>query len=137
MRCPRCNSYVKYGKMQCKKCGLHFRYSENAESDRLRSTAAILARVGGLLGLHDFYLGYIARGAARLVLFIAMCGLFLGPQLANIFKTGMFRVEFDFVDIAGSILLIINIISYVLALIQSMRLAQGLVNKDSKGFLLR
>ncbi len=137
MRCPRCNSYVKYGNMQCKKCGLHFRYSENAESTRKRSTAAILARVGGMLGLHSLYLGYYIRGIIRVVLFVGLCGLFIGPQLANIFGTGMFRVDFDFVGISGTILLIVNIISYILAVIESMRLSLGIMNTDSRGFMLR
>ncbi len=137
MKCPRCNSYVKYGKLQCKKCGLHFRYSENAESNRLRSTASVLARVGGVLGLHSFYLGYVMRGIIRLLLFVAMCGLFIGPQLANIFTTGMFRVEPDFVDIAGAVLLVVNIVSYLLAVVESMRISQGIIRTDSKGFLLR
>ncbi len=137
MRCPRCNSYVKYGHMQCKKCGLHFRYSENAESTRKRSTAAMLARVGGVFGLHSIYLGYYALGAVRIVLFVALVGLFLGPQLVSIFQTGMFRVTPDFIGIGGMILAILNIISYVLAVIESMRIAFGIKNTDSHGFMLR
>ena len=137
MKCPRCNSYVKYGKMQCKKCGLHFRYSENAESTRKRSTASVLARTGGLLGLHHIYLCFYLRGIIRLVLFIGFCGLFVCPQLATIFKTGMFRVEFDAIDICGLIMLIVNIISYVLAIIESMRITEGIINTDSNGFMLR
>lgn len=137
MRCPRCNSYVKYGKMQCKKCGLHFRYSENAESTRKRSTAAIFARVGGVFGLHDLYLGYYLLGVIRVVLFVAMCGLFIAPQLVNITQTGMFRIANDFVGIAGAVLLVINIISYVLAVVESMRISMGIKSTDSNGFVLR
>ena len=137
MKCPRCNSYVKYGKMQCKKCGLHFRYSDEAKSPKLRSTAAILARVGGVMGLHQFYLGYIVRGIIRMVLFVALCGVFVAPQLAHIFMTGTFRVEYDFVGIAGLVLLVVNIISYILAIIESVRITEGLTTTDSWGFLLR
>ncbi len=137
MKCPRCNSYVKYGKMQCKKCGLHFRYSDNAESPKKRSTAAVLARVGGLFGLHQIYLGYIVHGIVRIALFVGLIGLFVCPQLAHIFQTGMFRVEFDFVDIAGMVMVILNIISYILAVIDSVRISEGIIKTDSKGFYLR
>lgn len=137
MRCPRCDSYVKYGHMQCKKCGLHFRYSENAESTRKRSTAAILARVGGVLGLHSMYLGHYVLGAVRIALFVALVGLFLAPQLTTIFQTGMFRITPDFIGIAGMILAVLNIISYVLAVIESMRISMGIKNTDSHGFMLR
>lgn len=137
MKCPRCNSYVKYGKMQCKKCGLHFRYSDNAESTCKRSTAAILARVGGVMGLHHFYLGNKIRGVLRMVLFLALCGFFIAPQLINIFRTGQFRVALDVIDIAGLAFLVANIISYILAVIESMRISGGITNTDSKGFMLR
>lgn len=123
--------------MQCKKCGLHFRYSDDAESTRSRSTAAILARVGGMLGLHHFYLGYYVFGAVRLALFLGLCGFFVGPQIVNIFQTGRFRVVMDFTDIAGLIFLTVNIISYILAIIESMRITEGVVKTDSKGFVLR
>ena len=122
--------------MQCKKCGLHFRYSDSAESTKKRSTAIILARIGGLLGLHRIYLGYIAYGAVRIALFAGLMGLFVCPQLAHIFQTGMFRVEFDFVDIAGMVMVILNIISYILAVIDSVRISEGIINTDSKGLYL-
>ena len=137
MKCPRCNSYVKYGKMQCKKCGLHFRYSDTAESPKKRATAAVLARVGGLFGLHQLYLGYVVRGIIRIVLFVGLVGLFVCPQLAHIFQTGMFRVEFDFIDIAGMVMVILNIISYILAIIESVRISEGIIKTDSNGFYLR
>ncbi len=137
MKCPRCNSYVKYGKMQCKKCGLHFRYSEHAESPCKRSTATILARVGGMMGLHHFYLGSIVKGIIRMALFIAFLGLFVCPQLMCICKTGMFRVELDFIEIAGLVFLVVNIISYVLAIIESLRISEGIMTTDSRGFFLR
>lgn len=137
MKCPRCNAYVRYGKMQCKKCGLHFRYSENAKSPKLRSTAVLFSRVGGLLGLHHFYLGFYLRGAIRIVLFLGLCGLFFAPQLAHIFSTGSFRVEFDFIDIAGMTALIFNIISYILAVIESVRISEGILATDADGLFLR
>lgn len=137
MKCPRCNSYVKYRSMQCKKCGLRFRYSDEAESPCKRSTAAILARVGGIVGIHSFYLGYVVRGIIRVVLFLGLCGLFIGPQLINIFRTGMFRVTLDVFTIAGLVFLVANIISYILAIIESMRISGGVTNTDSKGFILR
>ncbi len=89
------------------------------------------------MGLHSFYLGYVVRGIVRTVMFMALCAFFIGPQLINIFKTGMFRVALDFFDIAGMIMLVANIISYVLAIIESMRISCGITNTDSKGFMLR
>ncbi len=123
--------------MQCKKCGLHFRYSENAESPRKRSTAAILARVGGMLGLHNFYLGQVVRGIIRAALFAAFLGMFIVPQISNIFMTGQFRVAMDFITVGGMIFLVVNIISYILSIIESMRIQCGITNTDSKGFMLR
>ncbi|MDE7463657.1 MAG: TM2 domain-containing protein [Clostridiales bacterium] len=137
MKCPRCNSYVKYRSMQCRKCGLRFRYSEEAESPCKRSTAAILARVGGIVGAHSFYLGYALRGVIRIVLFLGLIGLFIGPQLVNIFRTGMFYVKPDVFTIAGMVFLVANIISYILAIIESMRISSGITNTDSRGFYLR
>ncbi len=137
MKCPRCNGYVKYRSMQCKKCGLRFRYSEEAESPCKRATAAIMARVGGIVGVHSFYLGYKIRGIIRVVLFLGLCGLFIGPQLASIFGTGMFRVKPDAFTVSGLVLLVANIISYILAVIDSMRISAGIINTDSKGFMLR
>lgn len=137
MRCPRCNSYVKYGKVSCKKCGLRFRYADNAESLRKRSTAAILARVGGVMGLHWFYLGYFVRGIIQALLFVGFICSYVVPQLSNIFSTGQFRVVFDAVDVIGMILLVVNIITYVLSIIDSMRLSGGILNTDSSGLMLR
>ena len=137
MKCPRCNAYVKYGKMQCKKCGLHFRYSDGAESMRKRSTASILARIGGIMGLHWLYLGHYLRGIIQLILFVGFLGTYIAPQLAHIFATGQFRVVFDAIDIIGMILLVTNIILYVLAIIDSMRISGGIINTDSSGFMLR
>ncbi len=137
MKCPRCNSYVKYRSMQCKKCGLHFRYSEEAESPCKRATAAIMARVGGIVGVHSFYLGYKLRGIIRVLLFLGLCGLFIGPQAVSIFGTGMFRVTPDAFTVLGLVLLVANIISYILAVVESMRISAGIINTDSKGFMLR
>jgi len=97
----------------------------------------MLARVGGIMGLHHFYLGHFVFGVVRMALFLGLIGFYIGPQLAHIFDTGQFRVMFDFIDIAGLIFLMCNIISYILAIIESMRITGGIVNTDSKGFLLR
>ncbi len=89
------------------------------------------------MGLHQLYLGFFFRGILRMVLFIAMLGFFVGPQLAHICMYGTFRVEYDFVDIIGLILLVVNIISYILAIVESMRITEGIIATDSGGFLLR
>lgn len=58
-------------------------------SDKKKSVALLLCIFGGMLGLHQFYVGKIGKG----ILYLFTCGLFFIGWIADIFKIalGSFR----------------------------------------------
>lgn len=137
MICPRCDNEIKYGSRECPHCGLHFKYRNRSGASRCkRSTASYLCLAFGALGLHHFYLGYFMRGAVRLALFMAFCGLFISPLMMSIASSGTVSYTVDALGICGLIALAVNAVSYAICLMDFVHLILGDTKTDAKGLTL-
>ncbi len=137
MICPHCENEIKYGANECPNCGLRFKYrNRSGASGCKRSTATYLALVFGSLGLHHFYLGYFIKGAIRLTLFVAFCGLFVSPLVQSSLSTGAIAYKLNALGICGIVALVVQIISFLIAMKDFVSLVLGDVKTDAKGLTL-
>ena len=63
IKCPECNHKVDENKKICQNCGFDL-----GKVCKSKVWAVILAMSCGVLGVHNFYLGYKGRGIAQLIL---------------------------------------------------------------------
>ena len=72
--CSHCGSELANYTNFCPNCGKQINNIENNAKSKI--IAVILALVFGVLGVHNFYLGYFGKAIAQLMLTVLSCGLF-------------------------------------------------------------
>ena len=91
--CPFCGAETHPEAVMCVTCGKKFADPQPEISKKSRALAGHLGIFFGGLGIHNFYLGYVAKGVAQILLYtlgLILCGT--GPILASIwgFVEGIF-----------------------------------------------
>lgn len=81
--CPNCGTQVQEGSDVCLNCGVRLNHSADSEKGsagggqnkpKSKITAGILGILVGGLGIHNFYLGYVGKGVAQILLSFC-CGV--------------------------------------------------------------
>lgn len=77
--CKNCGNKLEEGQQVCLKCGSlvdeKVRPTSNVQGGRTKIVAGTLGIFLGAFGSHNFYLGYIGKGIAQLLLTIFSCGM--------------------------------------------------------------
>ena len=113
--CPFCGNPTAPGAVVCVKCGRQLSMAAVPPGTQQKSkiTAGLLALLVGF-GIHNFYLGYVGKGVAQLVL------LLLGWILSLI------GIGFIFVGAVA-----------IWQLVEAIMIFSGSINKDAKGIPLK
>ena len=90
--CTNCGHELNEGADVCLNCGknvsnkgININFSSDIPSDRRsKIVAALLAFFLGGLGIHNFYLGYTAKGVAQLLLTLIGWIVLIGPIISGV-----------------------------------------------------
>lgn len=72
--CPNCGAGTVPNANICVKCGIQFRPVYPAGAQKSKLAAALFGIFLGGFGVHNFYLGYIGKGVAQIILSF-FCGI--------------------------------------------------------------
>ena len=72
--CPNCGQPVMPGAQACMNCGIALQMPYGMQGGKSTVAAGLLGICLGSFGVHNFYLGYTAKGVVQLVLTLATCG---------------------------------------------------------------
>lgn len=72
--CPNCGVRTNPGSYVCSNCGITLCQTQIAAEQKSKIVAGILGILLGSLGVHNFYLGYIGKGVAQLLITLLSCG---------------------------------------------------------------
>ncbi len=125
MYCTNCGHEIAEDANYCPSCGFKVRRDENRceKGQKSQIGAGLLGLFLGVLGVHNFYLGYIAKGLGQL--FMTLISLFL--VLIGIFS---FNYEFIIISIILSLILLFS--SWLWSFIEAIMIFAGKM-KDGKG----
>jgi len=75
--CHNCGQQASPGAQVCIHCGcvLHGAHYAYGPEQKSRIAAGVLGILLGLLGIHNFYLGYTSRGLTQLLITVLTCGV--------------------------------------------------------------
>jgi TM2 domain-containing membrane protein YozV/RNA polymerase subunit RPABC4/transcription elongation factor Spt4 len=73
--CQNCGQETDPNAELCTKCGVRLAMGPPPDTARSRLAAGVLGIVLGWLGIHRFYLGYIAIGIAQIAVSLLTCGI--------------------------------------------------------------
>ena len=87
--CENCGNEIKEGADICIKCGkiINKDMTSNVNTDpnaKSRIAAGLLAFFLGSLGVHNFYLGYVGKAVAQLLLTVVGWVVIVGPIVSGI-----------------------------------------------------
>lgn len=73
--CPNCGNPTAPGAVVCLKCGSALNTAATPSADaKSKLVAGLLGIFLGALGVHNFYLGYIGKAVAQLLISVLSCG---------------------------------------------------------------
>lgn len=72
--CPNCGAETAENAAFCTRCGVELRKTVPIGEQKSKLAAGLLGIFLGGLGIHNFYLGHIGRGAIQIVLTFFTCG---------------------------------------------------------------
>jgi len=73
--CQNCGQETDPSAELCTKCGVRLAIGPPQDTAKSRLAAGVLGIVLGWLGIHRFYLGYIAIGIAQIAVSLFTCGI--------------------------------------------------------------
>lgn len=117
--CPFCGKPTAAGAVVCTSCGMALNTAAAiapGQEQKSKVTAGLLGLFLGGMGIHNFYLGYIGRAVAQLVIYILAIVL-----------TGC----------TAGILFPLALITPIWSLVESIMIFTGGINKDGKGVPLK
>lgn len=76
--CPNCGGRTDPRIGHCVRCGVSLAQYAPMSQRKSKVAAGLLAIFLGALGIHNFYLGYIGKGIAQLLISILSCGILAG-----------------------------------------------------------
>ena len=85
--CENCGNEIKEGADVCVKCGKLVNKNTTANVDpnaKSRIAAGLLAFFLGSLGVHNFYLGYVGKAVAQLLLTVVGWIVIVGPIVSGV-----------------------------------------------------
>lgn len=80
--CPNCGSPTDPNAAVCTKCGIALTRPVAQGQQKSKLTAGLLGIFLGSFGVHNFYLGYIAKAVIQLVITVVTCGF--GAMISSI-----------------------------------------------------
>lgn len=80
--CPNCGSPTDPNAAVCTKCGIALTRPVPQGQQKSKLTAGLLGIFLGSFGVHNFYLGYIAKAVIQLVITVVTCGF--GAMISSI-----------------------------------------------------
>lgn len=76
MYCKNCGTKLEDGQQVCLNCGVIVDDVKNVTGEsKSKIAAGLLAIFLGALGVHNFYLGYIGKAVAQLLITVLSCGV--------------------------------------------------------------
>ena len=73
--CPVCGARTPENAMGCLNCGTTFPTFVDPSMQKSKIAAGLLGIYLGVLGVHNFYLGYTGKGIAQLLMTVLSCGI--------------------------------------------------------------
>ena len=133
--CPFCGNQMPPGGHICMNCGVDTMQYGMPTSNKSKVVAGLLAFLMGVLGVHNFYLGYVKKGVIQVVGYVLAMVLYIGGIMTTEISTdGTVIMLGMLVGIAG---FFIAIAIGIWVLVEAIMLLSGKINKDGKGNLLK
>ena len=85
--CPECGRKAEKGDETCRYCGATI-FSMQSEKAKSRALAGWLGVFLGMLGIHNFYLGYVKKGLMQMILSLLVSILSFGYALPVVWIWG-------------------------------------------------
>lgn len=135
--CPFCGAQVTPEQKVCMNCGVEME-NYGATGVKSKIAAGLLALFLGGYGVHNFYLGYIKRGAVQLGLvifaYVLFFASFFGVVASDPYMTDEAAIGFALVTLL--FILIICAVG-IWAFVEGILILCGKINKDGKGRSLK